>query len=42
MYSMVTLVKKYCVVYLKLAKRVNLKSSYHKERKPITMCNDRS
>lgn len=36
MYSMMTAVKKYHIAFLKVAKRINLKSPHHKE-KPITM-----
>ena len=31
----------YCVVYLKVAKRVSLKNSTHKKKKFMTMCGDR-
>ena len=37
MYSMVTIVNKYCIVYLKVAKRIDLKSSDHK-KKIATTC----
>ena len=29
-----------CVVYLKIAKRVDIKSSHHKKKKLVTMCDD--
>ena len=32
MCNMVTIVSKYCIAYLKVAKRVDLKSSHHKKR----------
>ena len=32
MYSMVIIVRNNCVIYLKIAKRVDLKYSHHKER----------
>ena len=30
------------VVYLKISKKVDLKSSHHKKKKSIIMCGDRS
>ena len=30
----------YCVAYVKVAKKVDLKSSYHKGEKFVTMCGD--
>ena len=41
MYSMATAVDNTLLCTLKVAKRVDLKSSHHKKKKIVTVCGDR-